>query len=161
MQAELLQKAADLQCKTRQILYIDDEPSITAIVEYSLDLFTQWQVTTVSGGQALQVAEAKSWDVILLEIGLCSDIGFMLYDQLIHGPRTRHIPLMVFTTMVTAADLHTYQQMDLAGVIAKPFNPLTLGSQIAELLGWEDPAQTNRFRGCLKGQRASQIILGE
>lgn len=128
--------------KTRRILCIEDEPAMATIVEYSLRLFAQWQPTTATGREALAVAKTQPWDAILLEIGLSGGVGLRLYDQLVHYPS----PLILLTSRVMPSDLRTYQQMDCAGVIAKPFDPVTLGSTMANLLGWPDPVEDGVYQ---------------
>jgi CheY-like chemotaxis protein len=119
-----------------QVLYIDDEPSIATLVQCSLESFTRWQVTTATGSQAFEIAKTGTWDILLLEIALYSEEGLTLYQQLTTDPSTRQIPLVLLTSKVMPIDFRTYKQMRIAGVIAKPFDPVTLGIQIADLLGW-------------------------
>lgn len=119
-----------------RVLYIDDEPSISTIVQCSLESFAGWQVTTATGQQAVEVAKTGTWDILLLEIALYNGEGLTVYQQLTTDPSTRQIPLVLLTSKVMPIDFRTYQQMTIAGVIAKPFDPVTLGIQIADLLGW-------------------------
>jgi CheY-like chemotaxis protein len=136
MQAELLRAEVSSKRKVKQVLYIDDEPSISLLVEYSLDLFTNWHITTATGRQAVEIAKTRNWDVLLLEIALSSEAGLTVYQQLTADSSIQATPLILFTSKVMPADFRTYKQMTIAGVITKPFDPMTLGSQIANLLGW-------------------------
>jgi CheY-like chemotaxis protein len=145
MPAALLQEKVDLGFQVRQVLYIDDEPSVAAIVRYSLELFAGWYAATTDKRYALETAANSPWDAILLEIGLDHGAGFALYEQLTADPRTKDIPLVLVTSRVMGVDYQRYSQMAIAGVIAKPFDPLTLGSKVADLLGWADPCQGYRF----------------
>lgn len=119
-----------------QVLYIDDEPSIATLVQCSLEAFMGWQVTTATGQQAVEAAKTGTWDILLLEIALYNGEGLTVYQQLTTDPSTRRIPLVLLTSKVMPIDFQTYRQMTIAGVIAKPFDPVTLGIQIADLLGW-------------------------
>jgi CheY-like chemotaxis protein len=42
----------------------------------------------------------------------------------------------MFTAKVQAADRKRYADSGVKGVVAKPFDPVKLGSQIAAILGW-------------------------
>jgi CheY-like chemotaxis protein len=120
----------------KQVLYIDDDPSVATITKYSLELFADWYAATTDTRYALDRATGEPWDAILLEIGPKNGAGFSLYHELTTHPLTRHTPLILLTTRLLPADYRCYDTMAIAGVIAKPYNPLTLGSQIAQLLGW-------------------------
>jgi CheY-like chemotaxis protein len=133
MQAELLREKTELKPQVSQVLYIDDDAEISTLVRYSLELFDGWYAATTDGQYALNVATASPWDVILLEVAL--EGGLSLYRQLKADPHTRAIPMVLLTSRVMPADLQGYGQMAIAGVIAKPFNPVTLGAQIVDLLG--------------------------
>lgn len=139
MQTELLRAKTDAKHQTRQILYIDDEPSISVLVAYSLQTFAHWQVITADGLQAPDIAKTGSWDTIVLEIALFDGAGVTVYEQLKNSPQTQATPLILLTSKVMPSDLRKYHQMDIVGVIAKPFDPVTLGSQISDLLGWCNP----------------------
>ena len=46
---------------------------------------------------------------------------------------------MIFlTAKVQAGDRRAWTELDIAGVIAKPFNPMTLASEVSDVLGWND-----------------------
>ena len=45
-------------------------------------------------------------------------------------------PVIFLTAKVQAAERTRFAEMDVAGLIAKPFDPMKLASQIAELFGW-------------------------
>lgn len=136
MHAELLREMTDLKPQISQILYIDDDSDISTLVRYSLELFSGWYVATTDGKYALDVATASPWDCIVLELAL--EGGLSLYRQLKADPRIQDIPMVLLTSKVMPADFKVYSEMAIAGVIAKPFNPVTLGLQIANLLGWAD-----------------------
>jgi CheY-like chemotaxis protein len=45
--------------------------------------------------------------------------------------------VVFLTAKVQAKDLSEFADLGVAGVIAKPFDPLSLAQQVAEILGWE------------------------
>jgi CheY-like chemotaxis protein len=144
MQAELRQRQIEVQPSTRQVLCIEDDHSVAMVTQYSLALFAGWYVATTDDRYALEIATSGPWDAILLEIGMGHGAGLSLYQRLRADPRTQHIPLVLLTSWVMPADYQRYGQMEIAGVIAKPYNPVTLGTQIAALLDWQTlPATLN------------------
>jgi CheY-like chemotaxis protein len=85
----------------------------------------------------LEQATAYSWDAIVFEIARFDGKGWELYDQLRMDLKTQTMPLLLLTSKVMRSDYQKYAQMAIAGVIAKPFDPVALGNEIAHLLGWE------------------------
>jgi CheY-like chemotaxis protein len=137
--AEPQHRQVEIVLPPRQVLCIDDDPSVAVVTQYSLELFNGWYVATTDDRYALELAASTPWDVILLEIGMGYGAGLSLYHRLLADPRTRHIPLVLLTSWVMPADYRRYRQLAIAGVIAKPYNPVTLGTDIAALLDWPTP----------------------
>jgi len=46
------------------------------------------------------------------------------------------IPVVLFTAKANPLDRHAYDSLGCAGLIAKPYDPLTLGGRVVDLLGW-------------------------
>ncbi|MGG6240610.1 response regulator [Nodosilinea sp. AN01ver1] len=126
------------QCRgaTRQLLLIDNEPDICVLVQAALDEFKGWQVTTCCDPSTVDLATSPQWDAILLEISVVRLTGIALVPAFQFHPRTSHIPIVLLTSQVMARDYARFEQMGVAGVIAKPFDPVVLGDQIAQLLNW-------------------------
>jgi CheY-like chemotaxis protein len=49
---------------------------------------------------------------------------------------TKNIPVIFLTAKVQVSDRERFTQLGVAGTIAKPFEPLKISDQIAEMLGW-------------------------
>jgi CheY-like chemotaxis protein len=50
---------------------------------------------------------------------------------------TRAIPVIFLTAKVQGVDRRSFLTLGVQGIIAKPFDPMNLGEQIREALGWE------------------------
>lgn len=121
----------------KQILIVDDEDDIRDIVQAALEEIAGWQtLTAASGLECLRLAQTKAVDAILLDISMPDMDGFEIFRQLQAHPNTRPIPVIVLTSKVLARDRAHFAALDLAGTITKPFNPLSLGQEVATLLGW-------------------------
>lgn len=122
---------------SKRILLIDDDPDIRAVAQIALEKFNGWQVTTAeSGADGLAQAGSDSFDGILLDISMPDMDGFCVFANLQANARTRTIPVVLLTAKVLPSDRQRFAEMGVAGVIAKPFNPVTVGAQIASLMGW-------------------------
>lgn len=121
----------------KRILIVDDEEDICQVVQASLEEFGGWQTFLAHSGKVgLMVAQAEYPDAILLDVSMPEMDGFEMFKQLQENPTTQNIPVILLTSKVLARDRKRFADLSLAGVITKPFNPLTIWQQVADLLGW-------------------------
>lgn len=121
----------------KHLLLIDDEDDIREVAGLSLEMTKGWKVTTANGGAA-GVALAGSWlpSAILLDVMMPDMDGPATLLALQSHEATWSIPVIFLTAKVQAADRERFMQLGVRGIIAKPFDPLTLGEQINALLAW-------------------------
>ena len=121
----------------RQILVIDDENDIREVAQLSLQLTENWTVWTANGGAAgTALALSAEPDAILLDVMMPDMDGPTTLRLLQQQGGTKAIPVIFLTAKVQAADRNKFMQLGVRGIISKPFDPLTLGQQIRELLAW-------------------------
>jgi CheY-like chemotaxis protein len=121
----------------KHILLIDDEKHISTVVKACLVTLGGWSVITASSGQeGLLNARQEQPDAILLDVMMPDMNGIALLQELRKEPKTQSIPVILLTAKAQTSDRHEYTHLDIAGVITKPFEPLKLADQIAEVLGW-------------------------
>lgn len=121
----------------RRILILDDEECIREVVQVCLEDLGGWEtITAESGSEGLLKAEAQSLDAILLDLSMPDMDGFVFFQKLQENPATQSIPVVLLTAKILPDDLVRFAQMGVAGVITKPFNPVTICEQLAEILGW-------------------------
>jgi len=122
---------------SKRILIIDDEEDIREVVQLSLSTVTAWQVLTAgSGKEGLARAATEQPDAILLDVMMPDMDGPTAFRKLQADASTRSIPVILLTASVQASDRQRFADLGVAAMIAKPFDPLKLGGQIAGALGW-------------------------
>jgi CheY-like chemotaxis protein len=126
-----------LKVQRKRVLIIDDEDDIREVAEATLELTEEWEVLTASSG-ALGIAQARASqpDAILLDVMMPDMDGPATLAGLQQDPLTNHIPVIFLTAKVQAADRRRFTELGIRGVIAKPFDPLTLGQQVREIVEW-------------------------
>lgn len=121
----------------KRILIIDDEQAIQAVASLSLKMEAGWKVITAnSGAEGIAIAAKEQPDAILLDVMMPMLDGIETFKQLQQSSLTRNIPVILLTAKAQAAEQQQFKSLGVAGVITKPFNSLTLASQIAKVLGW-------------------------
>jgi CheY-like chemotaxis protein len=122
----------------RKLLVIDDEEDIREVASLTLELQEGWDVAAAgSGAEGLRAARGNAPDAILLDVMMPDMDGPTTLRVLRTMPETQSIPVIFLTAKVQAADRRRYLDMGVSGVIAKPFDPLTLGRSICECLAWD------------------------
>ena len=121
------------------VLVVDDDDSVREVTQMSLEIVAGWTVLSADGGQAaLDLARAHRPDAVLLDVMMPGMDGPATFRHLQADPETRDIPVVLLTAKVMAGEREVWDELAVRGVIAKPFDPMTLHSQVAALLGWAE-----------------------
>jgi CheY-like chemotaxis protein len=120
---------------SRRVLHVDDEPDIRSIVEISLGLDSELSVLSCGSGQEA-IAAATVWppDLILLDVMMPVMDGPTTLARLHDNPITANIPIVFMTARAQTRELAHYRSLGAAGVIAKPFDPMTLAASVQQYL---------------------------
>ena len=122
---------------TRRILIVDDEDDIREVAQMSLEMVAGWEVIPArSGDEGLALAARHRPDAILLDVMMPGMDGPATAERLAAGVETAAIPVILLTAKVQPADRRRFEGAGVAGVLAKPFDPMKLAGQVAALLGW-------------------------
>ena len=118
-----------------RILHVDDEPDIREVVDMSLGLNPDFEVRACSSG-AEAVAAAIEWSpaLILLDVMMPGMDGPTTLLQLHQCPQTANIPVLFMTARAQAREIEHFIALGAKGVISKPFDPMTLASQVSNHL---------------------------
>ena len=121
----------------KRVLVIDDEINLCTVIQACLENLGGWEtLTALSGREGLAIAKSQQLDAILLDVMMPDLDGLTLFRELQNDSATQGIPVVLLTAKVQSTDLAQFRKLGVAGVIAKPFDPLTLAEQVASLLGW-------------------------
>jgi two-component system, OmpR family, response regulator len=114
-----------------RILHVDDEPDIREVVEISLALDPKLEVRAcTSGADAVTAATEWSPSLILLDVMMPGMDGPTTLAQLRGNPQTAAIPVIFMTARAQAREVEQFIALGAQGVISKPFDPVTLASQV-------------------------------
>lgn len=120
------------------VLIIDDEEDIRTVASLSLETTEDWQVSTAgSGYEGLEMARKLKPDAILMDVMMPGMDGPAAVRELQKDPEIASIPVILLTAKVQGVDLRRFADLGVAAVLNKPFDPMALGRQMAEILGWE------------------------
>ncbi len=117
-----------------KILYVDDEPDLREIAQMSLELDPQLTVRCcATGKEALEQAKAWQPDLVLLDVMMPGMDGPMTLSRM-HQEIGPELPIVFITARAGERDALQLLSLGAIGVIAKPFDPLTLAARLREYL---------------------------
>ena len=120
------------------VLVVDDDDSVREITQLALEVVAGWRILAADrGAAALEIARAERPDAVLLDVMMPEMDGPTTFRHLRGDERTRDIPVILLTAKVLAGERQLWDELAIHGVISKPFDPMTLSTEVSRLLGWE------------------------
>ncbi len=139
----------------RSVLIVEDEEDIRELLSYTL-LREGYQVAAVaSGEEALAVAEAKTPDLVLLDLMLPGLDGLTVCRKLRANPKTADVAIVMLTAKGEEGDIVTGLNMGANDYITKPFSRNVLLARMRAVLRNAACGATRRSR--TKGTPRSSI----
>ena len=114
----------------RTVLYVEDDPDIQAVAQLALEVVGGLAVVMASSGsEAVTKAAAEVPDLVLLDVMMPGMDGPTTLLALRELEGMASVPVIFVTAKVQAAEVQQYVELGAIGVIAKPFDPMTLAEQ--------------------------------
>ncbi len=112
-----------------RLLYVDDEDDIRDLVEMALEDDFELRLCA-SGAAAVALMPQYRPDLLLLDVMMPWMDGPATLKQLRELPGGQDIPAIFVTAKVQPQELERFKALGAIGVIAKPFDPMTLADQV-------------------------------
>lgn len=119
-----------------RLLLVNDEDAIRTIAAISLERIGGWTVISASSGQAaLEAAEDDGpFDAVLMDVMMPGLDGPSTLERMRDGVLPSQVPVIFLTAKVGDAERGRLLSLGATGVIAKPFDPMTLPEDIRQIL---------------------------
>lgn len=106
----------------------------------TLEVVGGWTVRLASSGQdAVQQVRERAPDAILLDLMMPGMDGPATLTRLRRVASDQNVPVILLSAKVQQRrDDQQLTGLGVAGVISKPFDPITLPDQISTILGWAE-----------------------
>ena len=120
----------------QRILYVEDDPDIQAIARLALENVAGFTVHVCSSGEAaVREAAAFAPDLVLLDVMMPGMDGPSTLAALRTQPPLADTPVVFMTAKVQPSEVRHFRSLGALDVIAKPFDPMNLGTQLRAI--WE------------------------
>ncbi len=124
----------------QNILYVEDEPDIQAVAQVALEMVGGFTLKVCSSGQeALVAVQTFIPDLILLDVMMPGMDGPTTMLELRKLPELMDTPTVFMTAKVQPGEISEYLALGALGVIAKPFDPMKLATEVRTI--WEQKEQ--------------------
>ena len=125
-----------------RILYAEDDSDIQQIAIIALEAVGGFTVKTCNDGlEALAAIENFCPQLLLLDVMMPNMDGPKALVKIREIAAFKSSPAIFMTAKVQPEEIKKYLEMGAIGVIAKPFDPMTLADQIRDI--WEKSEQQN------------------
>ena len=116
------------------ILVVDDEEDIVELVQLNLAREGFQTLACTTGEKALEIAESRLPDLIILDVMLPGIDGMEVCRRLKANPDTRQIPVLMLTAKVEEADVVAGLELGAGDYVTKPFSGKVLAARVRRLL---------------------------
>ncbi len=129
------------------VLAVDDTPANLTLLSELLGPYYRVQLA-VSGAKALELAQRRAPDLIVLDVMMPGMDGHEVCRRLKADPRTRDVPVLFLTALNGPEDETLGFELGGADFVVKPFNPTTLLARVRTQL------EVSAWRSALRDRNA-------
>ncbi len=106
----------------KKILAIDDDPTSLYLVQVILSKAGYEVITASSGNEGIELAVKERPDLIILDIMMPDLDGTVVTTFLKGDPRTKDIPIIYLSALVTEKEEKTSNSRETPSMLAKPIH---------------------------------------
>jgi two-component system OmpR family response regulator len=121
---------------SQRLLLVDDEDAIRTIATISLERIGGWTIISVSSGKAAieAIQDDGPFDAVLMDVMMPGLDGPSTLEHMRAGVLPAHVPVVFLTAKVGQVEQDRLLSLGASGVIAKPFDPMTLPDELQHIL---------------------------
>ena len=121
----------------KKILYAEDEEDIREIAVIAIEAIGGFEIMTCdSGVHVIELANSFKPQLILLDVMMPIMDGPTTLLALSKQENLKSIPVIFLTAKIMTDEINRFKEIGAIGIIAKPFDPLTLATQIQAI--WDE-----------------------
>jgi CheY-like chemotaxis protein len=119
-----------------RVMLVEDEPDIQAVARVALEAIGGLTVDVCSSGlEAMKRVPEFNPDLILMDVMMPGMDGPTAFRQMQDREETAAYPVIFMTAKVQPHEVARYRELGALGVIAKPFDPMTLAEETRKIWG--------------------------
>ena len=119
----------------KRVLVCEDDPVVLRLLQVNLELEGYEVLTAQNGEEALEVANAQSPDLVVLDIMIPRMDGYQVVNKMKAEESTKDIPVVFVSAKAQQAEVELGKSYGVAGYLTKPFDPADVIALVGRLLG--------------------------
>lgn len=121
----------------RRVLIVDDDEDARLAAQLGIALVTDWEARlAASGAEALACFREWQPEAVLLDTAMPDCDAFATLAAMRDAAADDHVPFVLVADPETPAETLDAHGWSVEGVLHKPLDLLSVGAQLAALLGW-------------------------
>lgn len=118
----------------KTILVADDDEDIRAVIGMHLERLNFAFIEAGTGREALEIANSRSIDLIVLDWMMPEMTGIELIEALRLNMRTKDTPVILMSGREELSEGHSMAALGVSACLEKPFDPKELVQKIQQCL---------------------------
>jgi CheY-like chemotaxis protein len=116
------------------VLVVDDDPTVTMIIERYLEKHGYEVIKAVNGQEGLDLTGSRNPDIIILDTVMPVMTGHEMLKVLRKNPQTRDLPVIMCTSKDDIHDIALASLYNVSAYLTKPFDLINLTENIESIL---------------------------
>lgn len=116
------------------VLVVDDDPVIQRLLRLNFEMEGYRVLLAADGAEALDRTRTERPDIVILDVMMPKMNGIQVASTLKADADTADIPIVILSAKAQALDVVAGQATGAEAYVTKPFDPLGLVSQVANLI---------------------------
>ena len=119
---------------SQRILVVDDEATVTSIIEFTLEAEGYQTGVARDGEAALEAIATQRPDLVLLDLGVPKLDGYEVCSRLRADPATADLPVIILSGRGHLEERERLAPLGIADFVVKPFSPRDLAARVRKAL---------------------------
>ena len=120
---------------TKEILIVDDSPSVLAILEDMLDTLGYDVTAAIDGKQACQLLETNRYDLIITDLTMPVMDGIAFVQTAKQMPNCKFVPIVMLSSEDDESKIAEAKRVGISTFLRKPVKELQLKTILKVVLG--------------------------
>ena len=122
----------------RQILVVDDSPTVRKFVSVSLTMQGFDVVAACDGMDALEKLPGGKFDLVITDLNMPNMDGFGLIRALRENPEYHELPIIILTSLAEQSNRDLGSELGVTSYLVKPFSLEKIQYEVAKYISWAD-----------------------
>lgn len=115
----------------KRIFCVDDDKDILEVLQLSLQTVGGFETESCSKPElAVEQIVSAEPDLVLLDVMMPNMDGLTVLAKLRDVPSLENLPVIYMTARTQTHDIDTYLNLGAAGIITKPFDPMSVSTEL-------------------------------